>query len=177
MFYTAYIAQEGKHWLAEFPDAPGCQTFADSHEELRLMAKEALEGWLEAHLVGGDAPVRPQARSAAPKGHELWKVHVDPGLSVAVQLRWARQDAGLSQAQLATRAGVSQQQIAKLEDPDENPTLGTLAKVSEALGIAITVSFEALTEFAANMPVSRAGATIHKGKAKHGKKRQGRKAA
>jgi predicted transcriptional regulator len=64
-------------------------------------------------------------------------IRVRPGLSAAVQLRWARQDAKLSQKQLADRAGVSQQQIAKLEDPDENPTLATLEKVFDALGVQV----------------------------------------
>jgi predicted RNase H-like HicB family nuclease/DNA-binding XRE family transcriptional regulator len=141
MFYVAHVCKEGKHWLAEFPDAPGCQTFAGSKDELRAAAKEALEGWLEAHLVGGQVPSRPQVHVAAPKNHQLWKVHVEPGLSVAVQIRWARQDLGLTQKQLAERAGVSQQQIAKLEDPDENPTIKTLSKVSEALGVTVDVSF------------------------------------
>jgi predicted RNase H-like HicB family nuclease/DNA-binding XRE family transcriptional regulator len=139
--YVAHIYREGKRWLAEFPDAPGCQTFANSKEELRAAAKEALEGWLEAHLASGQSPSRPQVRATAPSSKELWLVRVDPGLSVAVQIRWARLDLGLTQAQLAKRAKVTQQQIAKLEDPDENPTIKTLAKVSDALGVMVDVSF------------------------------------
>ena len=68
---------------------------------------------------------------------------------------WARQDAGLSQKQLAEKAGVSQQQIAKLENPDENPTLGTLSKVSEALGMPLTVSFGTLAEPTASWPARK----------------------
>lgn len=34
---------------------------------------------------------------------------------------WARQDAGLSRRAFGGRVGVSHQQIAKLENPDENP--------------------------------------------------------
>jgi len=68
-------------------------------------------------------------------------VHVDPSLSAAAHIRWARQDAGLTQAQLAKLVGVSQQQIAKLENPDENPTLKTIEKVSKALGFDLDVSF------------------------------------
>jgi hypothetical protein len=30
MSYVAYTSREGRHHLAEFPDAPGCQTFAAS---------------------------------------------------------------------------------------------------------------------------------------------------
>ena len=32
---------------------------------------------------------------------------------------------------MAEQAGVAQQQIAKLEHPDQNPTIGTLAKVAQ----------------------------------------------
>jgi predicted RNase H-like HicB family nuclease/DNA-binding XRE family transcriptional regulator len=140
MNYAAYIHREGKHWLAEFPDAPGCQTFADSIDELRAATKEALAGWLEAHLVDGQAPPRPKVRRKAPGKHRLQLVHVSPSLASAIHLRWARQDLGLSQKELAERLGVSQQQVAKLENPDENPTLKTIERAAEALGIEFDIS-------------------------------------
>lgn len=130
MRYVATVTQEGEHWLAEFPDAPGCQTYADSEAELRGVAKEALEGWLESWLVTGDAPPHPKRRAAQGK----IVIDVDPALAVAIELRWARLAAKLTQTELAKRAGVSQPQIAKLEKPGENPTVGTLAKVAVALG-------------------------------------------
>jgi transcriptional regulator with XRE-family HTH domain len=68
-------------------------------------------------------------------------VHVLPSLAAALHLRWARQDAGLSQRELAKLVGVSQQQIAKLENPDENPSLKTIEKVSKALGLEVELSF------------------------------------
>ena len=37
-------------------------------------------------------------------------------------------------------AGVSQQQIAKLENPDTNPTLGIIEKVAAALGVRFDVT-------------------------------------
>lgn len=134
MFYVAQISKEGRHFLAEFRDAPGCQTFADSEDELRTSAKEALEGWLEAHLVSGQVPNRPRKGREVRRRREM-AVRVRPGLAAAVQLRWARVDAHLSQKELAEKVGISQQQIAKLENPDENPTLATLEKVFEALGV------------------------------------------
>jgi len=155
MFYVAYTSREGRHHLAEFPDAPGCQTFAASAQALASAAREALEGWLEAHLADGQSPPRPRVHARAPAGRRLLQVAVDPGLSAALQLRWARQDAGLSQKQLAEKAGVSQQQIAKLENPDENPTLGTLSKVSEALGMPLTVSFGTIAEPTASWPARK----------------------
>jgi len=143
MHYDAFIHREGKHLLAEFPDCPGCQTFADNGDELGASAQEALEGWLEAHLVDGQIPPRPVERSVAPRGRKLARIPVRVGLTAALTIRWARSDAGLTQTELGKRAGVKQQQIAKLEDPDENPTLETLEKVAKALGMAaLDLTFE-----------------------------------
>ena len=64
------------------------------------------------------------------------------GLAAALEIRWARQDAGLSQAELGKRAGVKQQQIAKIENPDENPTLETIEKVAKALGLTVNLGLE-----------------------------------
>ena len=135
MEYTAYISREGKHWLAEFPDCPGCQTFAKTSDALCAAAKEALEGWLEAHLIDGQAPPEPKIHRRAPSGHRLAPVRIDAGLAVALQIRWARAKEGLTQAELAKRANVSQQQVAKLERPGENPTIGTIQKIARALGL------------------------------------------
>lgn len=58
-----------------------------------------------------------------------------------MQLRWLREEEGLSQAALAKRVGVSQQQVAKLEGPAANPSVATLAK---ALGREAVLEFEAV---------------------------------
>jgi transcriptional regulator with XRE-family HTH domain len=60
----------------------------------------------------------------------------------ALMVRWARQDRGLSQKALGDLAGVKQQQIAKLENPDENPTLETIKKVARALGLSVNVELQ-----------------------------------
>jgi predicted transcriptional regulator len=44
---------------------------------------------------------------------------------------------------LGKLAGVTQQQIAKLEDPDENPTLQTIEKVARALGLSVNIELAA----------------------------------
>src|SRR5262245_6888423 len=110
MQYDAYIYREAKHWLADFPDCPGCQTFADSGDDLPEAAAEALEGWLESHLVSGQVPPRPRKHSKAPSGKKLARVSVRSGLAAALEIRWARNDVGLTQKALGERAGVSQQQ-------------------------------------------------------------------
>ena len=143
MEYTAYISREGKHWLAEFPDCPGCQTFADKSDDLPAAAQEALEGWLEAHLVDGAIPPEPKVHRRAPTGHKLAAIRIDAGLAVALQIRWARAKEGLSQNELAKRAKVTQQQIAKLERPGENPTIGTIQKIAKALRLNAEIKLTA----------------------------------
>jgi antitoxin HicB len=140
MYYVAYISHEDDRVLAEFPDCPGCQTFAEDEQAIGEVAREALEGWLEAHLVDGQIPPRPRAHYGAPYGI-MARISVRPGLAAALNIRWARHDAGLSQKALGELSGVSQQQIAKLEDPDENPSLETLEKVGRALGLQVSVEF------------------------------------
>lgn len=49
----------------------------------------------------------------------------------------ARRRAGLTQRELAVRAGMSQPAIAKLERGAANPTLGTLARCAAAAGFDI----------------------------------------
>src|SRR5512138_654694 len=108
MQYVARVSREGRNWLAEFPDCPGCQTFANRETALRGEARDALEGWLEAELAGGDVPPLPRFRGA--RGEQMLAIRIDAVLSTRIQLRAARERAGLSQAQLAERLGVTRQQ-------------------------------------------------------------------
>ena len=146
MRYPAIVIHEGKYTIADFPDCPGCVTQADPGESIEAMAKEALEGWLETHLGRSRelAPRPPKRAPKVPRDAELLWVDVSPNLAAKLSLRWVRHELGLTQAQLAKRAGVTQQAIAKLEDPDSNPTIETLEKVAAALGARLTVELEPL---------------------------------
>jgi len=48
----------------------------------------------------------------------------------------------MTQQQLAELLQVSQQQVAKLENPDENPTLQTIERAANALGLDAELSFQ-----------------------------------
>lgn len=109
-------------------------TEGSSRAEAIHQASLVLDGWLEAQLEQGSAPPRPRARRGE-------SIAVAPRLSVALQLRWRREDLDLTQAALAKLARVSQQQIAKLEDPSGNPTLGTLERMATVLGLRLELSF------------------------------------
>jgi transcriptional regulator with XRE-family HTH domain len=58
-------------------------------------------------------------------------------------VRRLRREAGLTQRELARRAGVSQPVIARLErSPTANPTVGTLAAIAAAVGVRLRVVLE-----------------------------------
>ena len=130
------LTREGKRWPLGFADCPGCQTVGRSRKEALAMAREALEGWLEVHLSDGNAPPRPKRRRGV-------AVAIGSRLSAALQIRWLREDLGLTQEQLAKRVGVSQQQIAKLENPNANPCLATLEALAKGAGVALEVKLVA----------------------------------
>ena len=136
MRYPAVVTKEGKNVLVHFPTCPGCHTFAPPGHAIEREAKEALELWLESNLQERMLPPRPPRTFKARKGTVLW-VPVESKLGVKLELRWMREDLGLTQAELAKLAGVSQPAIAQLESPDSNPTIETLNRVAQAMGAQI----------------------------------------
>jgi transcriptional regulator with XRE-family HTH domain len=95
------------------------------------MATEAFETF-EEHLAEalGD-----------PEFREAWEAS-DPAYQVA-RLRILR---GLTQQQLAERVGTRQPSIARLESGREEPKLGFLRRVAEALGARLEVRIVPLEE-------------------------------
>jgi DNA-binding XRE family transcriptional regulator len=105
----------------------------------RVLAAEALRGWLASSLAHGDVPKVPSKRR---RGRVIL-VSVPANLAVKLALRWARHEEGLTQAQLAQRAGLSQAIIAKVESPEYRPSLDVLEAVAAALGRKVRVELEA----------------------------------
>lgn len=61
---------------------------------------------------------------------------------VISRLRKEREKSRLSQLDLALKAGVSQTMVNYIENGERTPTLGTLIKLCNALGISPAVLFE-----------------------------------
>lgn len=57
--------------------------------------------------------------------------------SASVLLREARRAAGLTQAALAERAGLTQSAVARMEQPGANPTVAVLERALRAAGVTL----------------------------------------
>jgi len=80
---------------------------------------------------------------------------------VALQIAALRQQAGLSQKELAKLLRISQQQISRLESPGyEGHSLSTLRRVAKALDARVRVVFEPVKK-GAGMHVAEARAPYH----------------
>lgn len=93
------------------------------------MKKTNFDHYLEEQLKDPEFAVRFE------RAGEAW--------DVALQIAALRQQAGLSQKELAKLLKTSQQQISRLESPDyEGHSLSMLRRVAEALHVRIRVIFE-----------------------------------
>ena len=71
-------------------------------------------------------------------------------------VRAARKRAGVSQVELAERAGMSQPSIARLERGLVSPTVITLDRIARALGTELVVDFDPSSGRGAHAPSRRA---------------------
>ena len=68
--------------------------------------------------------------------------HYSNSLSVGLLIRDTRQKSGLTQKEFASRMGVSQQVISRLEKGEvDNPTIDTLSKIADVAGKKLVVEF------------------------------------
>jgi len=108
---------------------------ANSEELAVLEARKLLDFYFRDCWKQG---IVPEAPRIAPKG---WRT-VTPTLPVqaALILRNKRKELKLTQAELASKVGVSQQVYARLESPEKsNVTLSTLERVTQAIGVCMTL--------------------------------------
>jgi len=66
--------------------------------------------------------------------HEVMRLHVVDGLTL--RRAW-REYLGLTQAEVAGRMGITQPALSQIESPAARPRRSTLARLAEALGVAV----------------------------------------
>lgn len=71
---------------------------------------------------------------------------------IAIKLCLAREAAGMTQAELAKKMGISQPYLSKLEGGEANPSLGTIGTIMAVLGYRLEVDFKPLMEGLENEP-------------------------
>lgn len=83
-------------------------------------------------------------RPPASRGPEAFARYERTRTSIMVgsAVRAARRRAGVSQTELAARAGTSQPSIARLEKGQVSPTVITLDRIARALGTDLVIDFE-----------------------------------
>ena len=131
MVYHCNIEEEGKEYVAEFPDMPNIVTCGFSREEALAMAKEALDGCLEADISHGNIIPKPAFKKGYP-------ITVANHIAVAMQLRELRGEH--SQTDIAKKLGLSYQAYQRLENPRKsNPTIKTLERIAHVFGRELNV--------------------------------------
>jgi len=141
MQFHAIVRREGRYHNVEFVDAPGCQTFGEDEASAERMAQDAVEGWVEAHLVTGTAlPAARPIRRRLPKGGWWLTITIPLKIAVRAALVTRRVQMGLSQSDMAVRLKVTRQAYQQLESPDANLRLDTLNRAFEALEVAPIIS-------------------------------------
>lgn len=133
MRYPALIDFDGDRIVAEFPDCPGCEAAVAPEHDIVAAASAALHRWLESCLAGGTIPPKPSAAVVSRDWFE-W-VPIEPDLTLKLLLRWATAKR-ISRHELASRAGISDEELAALEDQSAPPSAAALDGVARALGVA-----------------------------------------
>ena len=131
MIYYCTIEKEGNEYIAQFPDMTNIVTCGFSKDEALAMAKEALDGCLEADISQGNKIPKPSFRKGYP-------ITVANHITVASRLRELRGDQ--SQTEVAKKLGLSYQAYQRLENPQKsNPTIKTLEKIAHIFGRELNV--------------------------------------
>jgi transcriptional regulator with XRE-family HTH domain len=74
---------------------------------------------------------------------------------VGERLRIYRNRAGMSQEELAERAGIHPTYVGQLERGEKNATLGTVEKIARALDLPFEILFESIVQGHTDNPVAR----------------------
>jgi predicted RNase H-like HicB family nuclease/DNA-binding XRE family transcriptional regulator len=125
-----HVAEEGGFWAQGVDPLENVMTQGESIGETREMARDALTLVLGFMLDNG----QPIPRPPRVEGDDIHWIEPAPEVLTPMLLKWAREEAQLTQGELASRMGVTQQSYQRLERSGANPSIKTLAKVARALG-------------------------------------------
>ena len=132
IYFMANIYADDDSYSVEFPDLPGCFSYAETYEEAVEMAKDALSGYLFSVLRRFIKVNRPSNVD----NPNLVPICPDPEIALALWLRWQRENRQLSQEQMAKQCELELEEYRRLESANE-PALKALTKIEHGLGQSI----------------------------------------
>ena len=75
-----------------------------------------------------------------PEFQKEWEL-LKPELEIMKAMLKARQETGLTQKELSEKTGITQADISRLENGNANPSLKTLQRLAEGLGMTLKIEF------------------------------------
>lgn len=140
--YYAVMEKDGDTVLVRFPQHPNVNTYGFDWEHAEEMAQEALSLALEVDFERG-YKLPPVKKPRAKKGQKVVFVSLEPDVRTAYMLRAWREEAALSQKQMAKRLGISYQAYQRMERPGRsNLTVSTLERVARALDKQLVIEMQ-----------------------------------
>ncbi len=128
--FKAKIIRDGKGYMAEFPDLPGCFSYGRTIEDAKLKSAEALDLYLEE--ANNPQWILPAAKDY--QGTSYHWISAGPDIAIPLMIREARKTHNLSQQRLADLLQMKLQTYQKLEYPRKsNPTAKTLILIASVL--------------------------------------------
>ena len=117
-----------------FPEHPGVITYGQDDDDAEEMACETLGAALETDFDRG-LVLPPSQEPTTKQGERVVFVPLEPDIRMAYLLRGWREEAGVTQKDMAQRMGISTQAYRRMERPGRsNLTVSTLNRVARALG-------------------------------------------
>lgn len=137
MNYTAKLTKEKDGgYSVSFPDLDGCFTQGDTLEEALENAREAMELTLEDVFDGEPLPA---SKTKANESKGLYRIEVDPELSVALQVAAAR--GKVPQTAIAQKMGMTKQAYQRLESRNANLSVKMLKRIAQSMGKRLEIQF------------------------------------
>ena len=137
-----YCLPEGDDIGVRFPEHPNINTCGTDWKHAEEMAQEVLSLVLEVDFEHGFK--LPKARKPkAKRGERVIFVPIEPEIRIAYLLRALREDAGLTQKQVANKLGIKYQSYQRMERPGKsNLSLATLSRVAKVLKRKLVIEIQ-----------------------------------
>jgi len=127
MVYHFRIHEEDSGYWAECVELAGCLTEADSLDELKANAEEALNLYLDEPETSSLIFPLPESHA----GPNIIDVPVDPGIALSVLLRRYREEHRYTQREVAEKLGMKNTYSYQRLERHSNPSLSTLRKLKD----------------------------------------------